>query len=44
LRMAIVLIIWHFVLEEVPEEYASWEGVDMLTYSPLMCYVKLSKA
>ncbi|KAF1920727.1 cytochrome P450 [Ampelomyces quisqualis] len=44
LRMAIVLMVWNFVLEEVPEEYGSWEAVDMLTHSPIMCYVKLSKA
>jgi cytochrome P450 len=44
LRMAIVLALWHFELKEVPEEYASFEGMDGLTHSPIQCYVRLAKA
>jgi cytochrome P450 len=44
LRLAIVLVVWNFELKEVPEAYASWEGMDQLTHSPIMCYVKLGKA
>jgi cytochrome P450 len=44
LRLAIVLILWHFELQQVPEEYGGWGGKDGLTYSPAKCYVKLAKA
>jgi cytochrome P450 len=44
LRLAIVLIIWHYELLPVPEEYATWEASDQLTHCPLQCYVKLGKA
>lgn len=44
LRLAIVLIVWHFVLESVPEEYASEEPMEVLTYKPVQCYVRLGKA
>jgi len=44
LRLAIVLIVWSFELQPVPEKYASWEAMDQLTHSPIDCYVKLAKA
>jgi cytochrome P450 len=44
LRMAIVLVLWHFELREVPEEYGGFEGLDQLTHSPVQCYVRLAKA
>jgi cytochrome P450 len=44
LRMAIVLVLWHFELHEVPEQYGGFEGMDQLTHSPVQCYVKLGKA
>lgn len=44
LRLAIVLIAWSFELKDVPEKYAGWEAVDMLTHAPIDCYVRLAKA
>jgi cytochrome P450 len=44
LRLALVLILWHFELQPVPEAYASWEAMEQLTHSPIQCYVKLAKA
>lgn len=44
LRLAIVLILWHFKLEPVSEAQASWEPMLQLTRSPVHCYVKLAKA
>jgi cytochrome P450 len=44
LRLAIVLVVWTFVLNEVPEAYAGWEAMDGLTHAPVLCYVKLSEA
>jgi hypothetical protein len=39
-----VLVLWHFELQEVPEEYGGFEGMDQLTHSPVQCYVRLGKA
>ncbi|KAF2828307.1 cytochrome P450 [Ophiobolus disseminans] len=44
LRLAIVLIIWTFELQDVPEKYAGWEAIDQLTHGPIDCYVRLAKA
>jgi cytochrome P450 len=44
LRLAIVLVVWTFVLNEVPEAYAGWEAIDGLTHAPILSYVQLSKA
>ncbi|CAO2649095.1 Nn.00g100440.m01.CDS01 [Neocucurbitaria sp. VM-36] len=44
LRLAIVLIIWSFELQPVPERYASWEAMEQLTHSPVQSYVKLVEA
>jgi cytochrome P450 len=43
LRLAIVLILWHFELGEVKGEYASFEAIDQLTHAPVVCYVNLVK-
>jgi hypothetical protein len=43
LRLAIVLVMWDFELQDVPEAYASWEAIDQLTHSPIDCYVKLGR-
>jgi len=42
-RLALVLILWHFVLEDVPEKYAGYEAQELLTHSPVHCYVRLTK-
>ncbi|KAA8626468.1 CypX Cytochrome P450 [Pyrenophora tritici-repentis] len=44
LRLAIVLILWSFELQPVPERYGSWEAMEQLTHSPIQCYVKLIEA
>jgi hypothetical protein len=44
LRLAIVLVLWTFELQPVPERYGSWEAMEQLTHSPIQCYVKLVKA
>jgi cytochrome P450 len=44
LRLAIVLVLWHFKLQPVPEAYGSYDALDQLTHSPIYCYVKLEKA
>ncbi|USP77758.1 cytochrome P450 monooxygenase [Curvularia clavata] len=43
LKTVIALIVWSFVLEKVPEQYAGWEAMDQLTHQPVDCYVKLRK-
>lgn len=44
LRLAIVLILWSFKLEKVPERFASWDAVQALTRRPMQCYIVLSEA
>ncbi|KAF2435902.1 cytochrome P450 [Tothia fuscella] len=43
LRLFIVLILWDFVLQEVPQEYNSYDWVDILTRQTVQCYVRLQK-
>lgn len=44
LRIAIVLVVWAFELKGVPEAYAGWNTVEMLTRSPVQAYVRLGEA
>ncbi|KAF3051991.1 hypothetical protein E8E11_010563 [Didymella keratinophila] len=44
LRFAIVLVLWHFELQKVPEHLDSYEPIEQLTHNPLQCYVKLAPA
>jgi cytochrome P450 len=44
LKLAIVLIVWSFELQQLPERYASWDAMDSLTHSPITCYAKLAEA
>ncbi|KAH7356145.1 cytochrome P450 [Pyrenochaeta sp. MPI-SDFR-AT-0127] len=44
LRLGIVLILWSFKLQPVPEKYASWEAIDQLTHAPVQAYVQLAEA
>jgi cytochrome P450 len=44
LRMAVVLVLWYFELQGVPERYGGFEGMDQLTHSPVQCYVRLRNA
>jgi cytochrome P450 len=44
LRLAIVLVLWHFELQRVPEHLDSYEPIEQLTHNPLQCYVKLAPA
>jgi len=44
LRLAIVLVLWHFELQKVPEHLDSYEPIEQLTHNPLQCYVKLAPA
>jgi cytochrome P450 len=44
LRLVLVLVMWHFRLEEVSGEQASWEPILQLTHGPVHCYVRLAKA
>lgn len=41
LRLALVLILWHFELAEVPERYAGMEATEGLTHAPTECFVDL---
>ncbi|KAH8704501.1 cytochrome P450 [Phaeosphaeriaceae sp. PMI808] len=43
LRLAIVLVVWHFEMRGVEGEYASWDAVDQLTHNPIRTYVRLAK-
>jgi cytochrome P450 len=43
LRMAVVLVLWFFELQGVPEELGGLEGMDGLTHAPVQCYVRLRK-
>jgi cytochrome P450 len=43
LRMAVVLVLWYFELQGVPDGYGGFEGMDQLTHSPVQCYVRLRK-
>ena len=41
LRLVIVLIVWSFELQPVPEKFTSSEAMDQLTHSPIVCHVRL---
>ena len=43
-RLAIVLLLWHFELQRVPEHLNSYEPIEVLTHGPVHCYVRLSAA
>ena len=43
-RLAIVLLLWHFELQKVPEPLNSYEAIEVLTHGPVHCYVRLSAA
>jgi cytochrome P450 len=44
LRIALVLVLWNFELQPTEEKYSGWEAMEILTHSPVDCYVKLAKA
>lgn len=44
LRLAIVLVLWHFELQKVPEHLDSYEPIEQLTHNPVQCFVKLAPA
>ncbi|KAJ4382968.1 hypothetical protein N0V86_002195 [Didymella sp. IMI 355093] len=44
LRLAIVLVLWHFQLQKVPKPLDSYEPIEQLTHNPVQCYVKLAPA
>ncbi|KAF2622802.1 cytochrome P450 [Macroventuria anomochaeta] len=44
LRLAIVLILWHFELQKVPDNLDSYEPIEQLTHNPIQCYVRLAPA
>lgn len=44
LRLAIVLVPWHFELQKVSEHLDSYEPIEQLTHNPVQCYVKLAPA
>ncbi|KAJ4337789.1 hypothetical protein N0V95_008231 [Ascochyta clinopodiicola] len=44
LRLALVLVLWHFELQKVPDNLDSYEAIDQLTHNPVQCYVKLAPA
>lgn len=43
LRLALVLILWHYELGELPQRYAGWEATDGLTHAPQECVVNLKE-
>ncbi|KAJ4989224.1 Cytochrome P450 1A1-like protein 1 [Stagonosporopsis vannaccii] len=44
LRLALVLVLWHFELLKVPEHLDSPEPMEQLTHLPVQCYVRLAPA
>lgn len=44
LRLALVLVLWHFELLKVPEHLDSPEAMEQLTHLPVQCYVRLAPA
>ncbi|KAJ8114665.1 hypothetical protein OPT61_g3509 [Boeremia exigua] len=44
LRLAIVLVLWHFELQKVPDHLDSPEPMEQLTHLPVQCYLKLAPA
>jgi cytochrome P450 len=44
LRLALVLVLWHFELQKVPDNLDSYEAIDQLTHNPIQCYVRLAPA
>lgn len=44
LRLALVLILWHFELQKVPDHLDSPEPMEQLTHLPVQCYLKLAAA
>jgi cytochrome P450 len=43
-RLVIVLLLWHFELQKVPEHLGGYEAIEVLTHGPIHCYVRLSAA
>ncbi|KAH6637941.1 cytochrome P450 [Boeremia exigua] len=44
LRLAIVLILWHFEMLKVPDHLDTTEAIEQLTHLPVQCYVRLAPA
>lgn len=44
LRLGLVLVLWHFELQRLPDNLDSYEAMETATHSPLQCYVKLAPA
>lgn len=44
LKLALVLVLWHFELLKVPEHLDSREPMEQLTHLPIQCYVRLAPA
>jgi cytochrome P450 len=44
LRLALVLSVWSYVFEPVEGHLGSFEAMEQLTHSPVMCYVKIRVA
>jgi cytochrome P450 len=44
LKFMLVLIIWNFELQKLPEKLSGYDAVDKLTHQPQQCYVRLARA
>lgn len=41
MKIALVLLLWNFQLQNVPENLSSYAAVDKLTHQPRQCYLRL---
>jgi cytochrome P450 len=42
LKIVLVLLMWNFKLQPIPESLASYQAVDKLTHQPRQCYLRLA--
>ncbi|EXL39271.1 hypothetical protein FOCG_18116 [Fusarium oxysporum f. sp. radicis-lycopersici 26381] len=40
-RIIIILILWNFELQKLPERFTSWEAIDGVAHRPKHCYIRL---
>lgn len=43
IRTLLVLLVWSFELQQVPEGLRGYEAVDVLTHKPRKCYLRVEE-